>query len=84
MVQKKSGIIDKSKTQQPNKSSDETADWQLINDNKIGISIKMPADWENTITTSSDKSIIGMLQLGRKGTDRGINYVPYGIKGGGL
>lgn len=74
------------KQQAQNKSndqpSDETIDWQSLDDDKIGISIKFPMNWESKIVTSSDKSVIGVIEIRRKGAIKGIDYDPHGIPGG--
>lgn len=68
--------------QDNNQSADETASWQIFNNDKIGISLKVPIDWESKVANNSDKSIIGEIKVERKGIINGNTYTPYGIVGG--
>ncbi len=68
--------------QDNNESADEIASWQTLSENKIGISVKIPTDWENKVTDNSDKSIIGEISAERKGVITSNSYTPHGIMGG--
>lgn len=67
---------------QNNNQQDGSMDWQLLNNNKIGISIEIPIDWEDKVSESSDSGIIGGIKVERKGVIKGDSYAPHGINGG--
>ncbi len=84
VLQKRSKItVNQNKARQLIKLGDENADWQLFSDDSIGISVKIPMNWERKISSSSDKSIIGGFIADRKGAlPISDEYTPHGVAGG--